>query len=203
MIPAQLAGSSLEMPLLRMAAIYESIEIAQQRWIGLTPYRCPDGCGKCCAKFEPELTEVEALFLAAWILHNEPELPDSIHLDSIQPDSEQTACVLSEPDGIFHCRVYAGRPLICRLFAFSGDKAKDGTARFRPCEYMPHTGDRILDEAALRSLYGELPPLMSDFASEADLLMPDCSGKRIPLRLALSGALSKISMLYQLLGSAL
>jgi len=193
MIPAPLAGSSLEMPLSRLAAIYDSIEAAQERWIGLAPYRCPDGCGKCCAKFEPELTEVEALFLAAWILRNEPAL-----LDSIQLGSNQKACVLSDPDSKFHCRVYGGRPLICRLFAFSGDKAKDGTARFRPCEHMPHVGDRILDEAALLGLYGELPPLMSDFASEADLLMPDCSGKRTPLRLALPGALSKVSMLCQL-----
>jgi Fe-S-cluster containining protein len=192
MIPAQLEGSSLEMPLSRLAARYERIEIAQRRWIGLTPYRCPDGCGKCCAKFEPELTEVEALFLAAWILRNEPAL-----LDGIQLGSEQKACVLSDPDAKFHCRVYGGRPLICRLFAFSGDKAKDGTARFRTCEHMPHSGDRILAEAVLRSLYGELPPLMSDFASEADLLMPDYSGKRTPLRLALPGALSKISMLCQ------
>ncbi len=127
MIPAELAGSSLEMPLLRLAAIYESIEIAQERWIGLTPYRCPDGCGKCCAKFEPELTEVEALFLAAWILRNEPSLVEENQLDSIQFDSDQAACVLSEPERKFHCRVYGGRPLICRLFAFSGDKAKDGT----------------------------------------------------------------------------
>jgi len=197
MIPAQLAGSSLEMPLARLAAIYERIEIAQERWIGLTPYRCPDGCGRCCAKFEPELTEVEALFLAAWILHNEPALVEENQLDSIKLDSDQEACVLSDPEGKFHCRVYGGRPLICRLFAFSGDKAKDGTARFRPCEHMPHSGDRILDETALLGLYGELPPLMSDFASEADLLMPDCSGKRTPLRLALPGALSKISMLCQ------
>jgi len=122
--------------------------------------------------------------------------------DSIQLESDQKACVLSDPDEKFHCRVYGGRPLVCRLFAFSGDKAKDGTARFRPCEHMPHAGERILDETAIRDLYGELPPLMSDFASEADLLMPDCSGKRTPLRLALPGALSKISLHYRLSGIA-
>jgi hypothetical protein len=65
---------------------------------------------------------------------------------------------------------------------------------------MPHTGERILDESALMGLYGELPPLMSDFASEADLLIPDYSGKRTPLRQALPGALSKISMLCQFSG---
>jgi len=193
MVLNQLAGSSLETPLLRLTAIYEGIEIAQKRWMELAPYRCPDGCGKCCAKFEPDLTDVEALYLAAWILCNEPSL-----LGSIQFDSDQKGCVLSDPDRTFHCKVYGGRPLICRLFAYSGDRTKNGTARYRSCEHMIHPGERILDEAMLRNLFGVLPPLMSDFASEADLLMPDSSGKRTQLRVALPRALSKISLLYQL-----
>lgn len=192
-LPLRLAGTSMEGPLAGLHRVYERIEAAQSSWIAASPYRCPDGCGSCCDEFEPELLDVEALYLAAWMLRNEPR-----RLDDLVRNADRGGCVLADADGCWHCTVYAGRPLVCRLFAYSGDRAKDGSVRFRPCSRMTVVGARSLDEAGLLETYGVLPPAMGDLAAEASFLMPGSSGERTPLRDALPLAAGKIRMLTDL-----
>jgi Fe-S-cluster containining protein len=158
-----------------------------------SPYRCPPGCGLCCETFEPDILEVEALYLAAWILKNAPE-----RLDDIEKNAGRRGCVLADPSGEYHCTVYGGRPLICRLFAFSGDRGKDGTIRFRPCSHMAAAGRRSLGQAELIARFGALPPAMGDLASEAETLLPSSAGDRAPLREALPVAAAKIRHLTDL-----
>jgi hypothetical protein len=94
--------------------------------------------------------------------------------------------------------VYAGRPLVCRLFAYSGDRGKDGAVRFRACAHMLMKGERTLGAAELTARYGMLPPVMGDLAAEADFLLPGSAGERTPLREALPRAVAKIRLLTDL-----
>jgi len=192
-LPRRLGGTSLEAPLIGLHGVYERIEAAQNPWIAATPYRCPTGCGICCETFEPDLLEIEALYLAAWIVKNAPE-----RLDDVEKNSGRRGCVLADPSGDYHCTVYEGRPLICRLFAFSGDRGKDGSIRFRPCAHMEVKGERALGQAELSARYGLLPPAMGDLASEAAFLLPSSAGDRAPLREALPRAVDKIRRLTDL-----
>ncbi len=189
-LPLRLAGTSMEGPLEGLHRIYERIDAEQSAWIQASPYRCPDGCGSCCDEFEPDLLDVEALYLAAWVLRNAPH-----RLDDAERNAGRKGCVLADPDSRWHCTVYAGRPLVCRLFAFSGDRAKDGSVRYRPCSRMAVQGSRSLGHAALIDLHGILPPAMGDLAAEASFLMPGSSGERSPLRYALVRAADKLRML--------
>ncbi len=158
-----------------------------------SPFRCPPGCGLCCETFEPEILEVEALYLASWVVVNAPE-----RLADVERNADRKGCVLADHEGTFHCTVYSGRPLICRLFAYAGDRGKDGAVRFRPCAHMEAEGKRTLDQAELISRFGTLPPVMGDLASEADSLIPGSAGERLPLREALPRAVAKIRYLTDL-----
>lgn len=207
-LPPALAGSSLEGPLMALQRIYESIRVAQEPWIAATPFRCPSGCGACCEGFEPELSEVEALYLAAWVIRNDPG-----RVSAVDGAASRRGCVLADPERSGHCTVYPGRPLVCRLFAYSGDRGKDGAGRFRPCRRMEGIGPRPggisegpdahgwlapLGESELLARYGALPPFMGDVAREADLLLPNSAGERTPLREALPIAVARLRYLMEL-----
>jgi Fe-S-cluster containining protein len=200
LFPPFVARSSIEAPLLGLHQIYEEIDRAQERWIAQSPYRCPSGCGSCCERFEPDLLDVEALYLAAWMLRHQTQ-----RLDTLDWSSNPSGCPLYDPHNPHHCTVYEGRPLVCRLFAFSGDRGKDGSIRYRPCKFMPpvpgaQTGS--LDQGTLEALYGATPPAMGDLAGQAALLIPDRSDDRLPLREALQKALAKLRHLGDLSSSS-
>ncbi len=57
---------------------YKNISAAQKVWYDKSQFYCADGCGECCRNFEPDLMESEALYMAAWIMENQPEVAASI-----------------------------------------------------------------------------------------------------------------------------
>ena len=124
-------------------SLYNDIDSGQKLWKTRSPMHCPDGCGSCCVHFEPEVYEAEALYLAAWMLEHQSERAERI----AEADSDSFACgdgcFLFDPDSPYHCTVYGGRCLICRLFGFSGDHGKDGAIRWKPCRYMEPSGKTL------------------------------------------------------------
>lgn len=200
LFPPLVARSSIEAPLVALHQIYEDIDTAQERWMARSPYRCPSGCGSCCERFEPDLLDVEALYLAAWMLRYQTE-----RLNTLDWSANPSGCPLYDPHNPHHCTVYEGRPLICRLFAFSGDRGKDGTIRYRPCKFMPPVPGvqaGSLDQGTLEALYGATPPAMGDLAGQAALLIPHSSDDRLPLREAIQKALAKLRYLGDLSSSS-
>lgn len=131
LIPKRLEQGSMGHNLRTLQGLYNKFELAQQAWIQAIPFRCPAGCGTCCESFEPDILEIEALFLAAHMIHLYGD-----ETDSFIRDTGSKGCVLADPENPYHCRVYEGRPLICRLFAYCGDRDKEGKIRYRPCRYM-------------------------------------------------------------------
>lgn len=189
----------------RMHAIYSDIEKKQSVWKDASKLSCPDGCGICCHHFEPDVCEGEALYIAAWMIINQKETAEKIADGTfVSPHADEAdGCFLFNPDSKYHCTVYGGRMLICRLFGFSGDYGKDGFLRWKPCHFMP---DEALEKCnmehkqysaeEMRSLFQGLPPAMSDCVQQAIALAP--SGNRPeqePLRDALPAAIKKILML--------
>ncbi|ULQ59277.1 YkgJ family cysteine cluster protein [Brucepastera parasyntrophica] len=192
-IPSLLEGTSLADPLSGLLHIYRRIDEAQQRWIEASPFRCPSACGECCKTFEPSILEIEALFLASWIVR-EHSASQSYYA------ADRAGCVYHNPSGTYQCTVYPARPLICRLFAFSGDRGKKNTIRYKPCKCMKHVEHRTMEEDELYQRYGTIPPAMADLAREADCLLPDSAGITVPLREALPSAMNKIRFLLHLNG---
>jgi len=198
------AGTRIQELVESLDAVYADIEREQEAWKQATPFRCVDGCGECCVDFEPDVLEVEALYLAAWMLHNQKERALAILSGSFvspRPDAER-GCAFFDPESPYHCTVYGGRCLICRLFGYTGDRGKDGRPRWKPCKFLAISSDtpggsfrRQYDEEELRAIFGAIPPAMGDLASRVLSLSPDSAQERQPLRSALPYAIAKILML--------
>ena len=202
------AGTVIYDILTSLNALYNDIDSSQKLWKTRSPMQCPNGCGSCCVHFEPEVYEAEALYLAAWMLEHQSERADRI---AEAADSEAFAggdgCFLFDPDSPYHCTVYGGRCLICRLFGFSGDHGKDGAIRWKPCKYMQlsrtatdgtfdvQTGHQYGQEEMMR-LFGAVPPYMGAASSALLALNPDDTHPR-PLKIALPAAIKKLKMLLR------
>ncbi len=98
---------------------------------------CPSGCGTCCEHFLPELSEVEASLMAAYILFIKQ---DDALVERLQNhDGENFPCPLYTADSPAHCLVYPARGLICRLFGACPSENKSGLPVFRKCKYNTAT----------------------------------------------------------------
>jgi len=186
--------------------IYSHIDSIQSEWKQHSTVNCPDGCGECCVAFEPDVLEAEALYLAAWLTENDSEKAKQIMTGDfpMQRKDNKDGCFLFNPDNPYHCTVYGGRCLICRLFGYSGDRGKDNEIRWKPCRFLPEKKlaahspaltHRQYEKEELEHLFGALPPAMSDIMEQAVSLSPDSAGDTRPLREALPAALKKIQFI--------
>ena len=147
------AGTVIYDILTSVNALYNDIDSSQKLWKTRSPMQCPNGCGSCCVHFEPEVYEAEALYLAAWMLEHQSERADRIAEADVDSFTRGDGCFLFDPDSPYHCTVYEGRCLICRLFGFSGNHGKDGTIRWKPCRYMQPSA-KILSGIPEKTLSG-------------------------------------------------
>ena len=215
------AGTVIYDILTSVNALYNDIDSNQKLWKTRSPMQCPNGCGSCCVHFEPEVYEAEALYLAAWMLEHQSERTDRIAEADSNSFTRGDGCFLFDPDSPYHCTVYGGRCLICRLFGFSGDHGKDGTIRWKPCRYMQPSGiagnaaggisgstangigtvqevqtGRQYGQEEMMRLFGAVPPYMGAASSSLLALNPDDTYPR-PLRIALPAAIKKLKMLLR------
>lgn len=180
-----------------LGGIYSDIEARQGEWKDSASFSCLDGCGDCCSHFEPDLLECEALYLAAWILESDFPLAQRLMDGSHVSLNNGDGCILFNPDSPYHCTVYGGRCLICRLFGYSGELDKDGRRRWRPCRFYPSDKlipfeHRTYGEDELSALSSVPIPVMSHFMERALSLSPDSAGDTEPLRDAVVKALKRL-----------
>lgn len=199
-----LAGTIVSDILSGMEKIYSDIEQKQSVWKQAGGPSCTEGCGQCCVSFEPDVLESEALYLAAWLIDNQPFKARQIAEGTfVSPRHDDAGgCFLFDPDSPWHCTVYEGRCMICRLFGYSGDYGKLGEKRFKPCRFLPqteldkyHLEHRQYIENELIEQFGTLPPAMSDLMEQALSLTPGNEGSTTPLRDALPAAIKKLQWL--------
>jgi len=190
-----------------MEQIYNEITQRQSAWIQSGAPSCTDGCGSCCGNFEPDVLESEALFLASWLIDNVPEEAECIANGTFIPlrSSKDKGCFLFDYNSPWHCTVYGGRCLICRLFGYSGDYGKDGERRFKPCKFLAQEElakcgleHRQYTSAELAERFSVLPPAMSDCMEQALALTPGSDSRTKPLREALPLAIRKLQWLIRL-----
>lgn len=113
--------------------LYEKSTSATQIFQSTFGVYCHPGCGTCCEHFLPELSEVEASLMAAYILLIKQ---DHTLVERLQNhDGEGAPCPLYTPDSPAHCLVYPVRGLICRLFGACPSEDKSGHPVFRKCKY--------------------------------------------------------------------
>lgn len=177
--------------------VYERAELAMADFRDSSGVACPAGCGACCETFVPDVLPLEAAYLAAYLAREAPERALALEGFS-EAEGAAPRCPFYRFDHAAHCSVYGGHPLICRLFGFSGVRAKDGTPGFALCRRMDRLPDRAArawkGEAVAREL-GAVPPLMSDLAAELQAVRPHEASERRLLTDALPEALRKVLFL--------
>ena len=200
------AGTKIADALNGVHALYADIDTEQQVWKRHTPAPCPAGCGMCCEHFEPDVYEYEALYLAAWLLAHDAEKAERIRTHgALQSRNNDDGCFLYDPNTPYHCTVYGGRCLICRLFGHSGTRGKDMKIHWKPCKFTRHTNTEAAGssaheygEAELLESYSAVPPDMAVFSSRLLSLNPDDTHTR-PLREALPEAIEKLRLILRFL----
>jgi len=105
----QLRGTEEYDILVEMDAVYSRIETKQREWFEKSRFACPQGCGTCCEHFEPDLLESEALYMAAWLISNQPSVAKNVaegkwamfnfercpfSIDNIPPKKSRTCSVV-------------------------------------------------------------------------------------------------------------
>ena len=166
---------------------YSHIANIQNEWYEKSKFTCPDGCGECCRNFEPDLLDCEALFMAAWLLENQPDIAEKVSNGEF-PYPQNKGCPFWNEHAQYHCTIYGGRPFICRFFGACASKSKEEKVVFKPCKFYPaeklslHTpplAHKQYSQAEIIELFGTLPPVMSDFMEGAISLNPDNQSTRM------------------------
>lgn len=183
----QLAGTRESEILIQMEDAYNRIETAQSDWYKESQFYCSEGCGECCHNFEPDLLECESLFMAAWLLENEPEVANAVAEGNF-PLPRNSGCQFWDENKTYHCTIYGGRPLICRLFGACGTRAKNGETVFKPCKFYPDEklatwkiplAHRQYNQEETQQIFNTLPPVMSDFSENVVSINPESKSTKL------------------------
>lgn len=106
-------------------------------------------------------------------------------------------CVFYEPEaghpGRGRCSRYELRPLICRLFAFSGNTDKNGRPRLIVCGKIKDADPQHSQKAVELVAYGEVrPPIMSEYVMKAAAIDPQLAREQLPINLAFKRAVDRV-----------
>ncbi|HUX42867.1 MAG TPA: YkgJ family cysteine cluster protein [Rectinemataceae bacterium] len=182
-----------------LGMIYDDAAKVMDAFAAESGLACPSGCGRCCESFIPDVLPIEAAWTAAWLIRHEPARAKHLAISGFSTDAQFPGrCPFFVAEGNFHCGIYGGRPLICRLFGFSSVLSKDGESTFTLCRHMPELPDkpgRSWKGSKLQSAFGGKVPLMSDFATRIVAIRPSESHERRMLTQALPEALRRIYFL--------
>lgn len=185
--------TELGIKLKKIEAIYEKLERNQKYFSERFDVHCKLGCGICCEHFIPDITNLEAGYLALGLISEGRD--DEVVKMLQKRDPDNPICPLyNQDDELHHCTVYKWRPLICRLFGAAASRNKEGQAVFKNCKWNENT-----HEVTTKSLESHKKDLvvMGDFgwmleeAEAGDVqtaLLPD----------ALERAISKARLMLEL-----
>jgi len=165
----------------QLAELYEEVDRRLKAFASQTGIACLEGCGSCCEHFEPEILPVEALALANY-LYRYGQLSGWEKLTLSRPEGSCPFYCAGSPT---HCSVYPARPLVCRLFGFSGIYDKYGRVSYVSCKKMP-----LRLKAVFHKDDPLCPPVMAEFGLPLKALQPTADFK--PLRKAVSQALVRL-----------
>lgn len=200
-VPASLLAERLE----ALAYLYRRADVAVNQFVETSGVSCAFGCGSCCEGFVPDILPLEASYLAAWFVGSDRARAYEIAAAGLSPIDKpdgRRGCPLYAADTPYHCTVYEARPLICRMFAFSGIRNKHGSPTFSVCRQGLFAGAvrAAGGHDELIRVFGAEPPVMADMGSELAGIDPATSGERKPLDVALPEAMTRVLFLVGMKG---
>lgn len=163
---------------------------------------CPADCGSCCEHFMPDVLPVESDMLAYHLLLKKPTLVNLV-LGGPEAAARPDGCPFwNAKGGGRNCRVYEGRPLICRLFGCSTVHSKKDEPVFAFCKRFPQDpklpSRTYTGEWEIAQNFGFVPPAMSDYSAMVLGIEPDSAAERLPLDKALPPSLNRVALILQM-----
>ena len=152
---------------------------------------CRCKSGNCCEHFVPSLTPLEAQYLAYVIIRDGKEEDVLSRLSAYGPRSG--VCPLYNKEGNFHCSLYLGRGLICRLFGAACFVDKEGRGIFHSCKW--NSDKKSFDEKVLE---GKKIPIMGDYGRALGSMEGNEQDAEA-INLALPKAIEKIKLVLSLI----
>lgn len=174
--------------------VYEEMAQTFSDYQKSTGLNCLASCGRCCQNPDIEASVLEMLPLALKI-YDEGKIEEWFHkLET----SEQEFCLLQVPHGApgqGYCTSYQERPSICRMFGVAGTLDKHREITLSICRPIKEAQPELV----LQRISEKNPdtPLISLWSSKLATLDPELIQKKLPINLAIKGALEKISFYAQ------
>ena len=160
----KLSGTVCGEKISEMLSIYQTLDEHQARFHSKFGVKCINGCGSCCEHYVPFLTEAEALVAAYVVLRDDREEDVMTRINSFSEESG--VCPLYNKDGEYHCSLYEGRSMVCRLFGLSVSQDKEGKMVWKPCRWKGGEGE-VLDRKALEENKEDVP-VMSHYGEKLE-----------------------------------
>ena len=204
-IPGILPASLLAERLEELAYLYKRADAAVGEFVTASGVSCDFGCGLCCEGFVPDIVPIEASYIAAYLVGTDRDRAYAMvgsGLSPIEQPDGRRGCPLYAADTPYHCTVYEARPLICRMFAFSGIRNKHGATSFSVCRHGhgPGTVRTASGHEELLRVFGSEPPVMADMGSELVAIDPTTAGERKSLDVAVPEAVARVLFLVGMKG---
>jgi Fe-S-cluster containining protein len=176
--------------------------IYEEMWASFSAYQknsglfCLEGCGKCCNNPEVEASVLEMLPLALRML-DENKL--EYWLEKLEHPA-QNHCLMyvaHSPDGVKgYCGVYKERPSLCRMFGVSGYYNKHREITLSVCKLIKEKYPE-LTKTRESEVSEEKTPMLVTWSYRLAQLDPRLIQDRLPINLALKGALEKVALYAQ------
>lgn len=177
----------------KIRKVYDELEEKQKKFCDRFKIHCESGCGKCCENYNPDITEVEAEYLAFGLIS---EGMDEKIMELLETkDNNSVYCPLYNfNDNEHHCSVYKWRPLICRLFGATASMNKEGHPCFRQCKW---NNDKTEITTSLMESFKDDLVFMSNYGMMIDDI--DSGNRKTTLvKDALINAILKIKFMIEL-----
>jgi len=186
----KLKGSVLGEQMEALHNLYAELDEKQQLFCDSFDLHCKEDCCNCCAHFFPDVTDLEAQYIAMGLISEgrDQEIPQLL---SSKTDDKPPCPLCDMETHIFHCRIYRWRPLLCRLVGAAVSKDKNGEPTFRNCKWNEHTHE--LDTAELEKNI-ENVVVMSDYGMRMEELNINNTQTKL-ITEALGPAIEKINLI--------
>ena len=165
---------TLALKISTLQTIYHEIATTISHFKEKTQIDCVYGCGDCCNHFEPYISVLEATLIVEYLQEDSERMERFLQVRGSKTD---ILCPFYQVASPYHCGIYPIRPLICRLYAFSGKKV-DQQIHYSPCprirdHYTTEVANarRLIAEGLTIPLYKEQYPYLCelDFVLATDL----------------------------------
>lgn len=158
-----------------------------------TGWNCLSSCGRCCITPDIEVGLFEMIPMALAI-YDEGKLDEWIEKITSTDKSSCLAFIPSQKEGEGKCGRYKERPGLCRMFGVSGFRDKNNQVNLSICKFIK---DQYETTHMPEKINQNEIPIMTNWSSKISTLDHGLDHKKLPINLALLGALEKVAFYMQ------